>query len=88
MILSQYLINKNNFSGVAMIRIVYKGGCYDYSKWRLSNEYLFFYDDNFKIIHMLYITDCIKEIDDTHIVINYDNKYDIGLELFYGGAIL
>ena len=86
--LSEYIISKNDFTGVAMIRLAYNGISHDYSKWRINGQYIFFYDDNMKVSHILWTTDSIKLIDDTHVVIGHDNKHDIAMELFYGGAIL
>jgi hypothetical protein len=90
MTLSDYLTIKNKFAGVAMIRLVYNGISYDYSKWKISGQNIFFYDNELKVTHVLWTTENIKEIDDVHIIINpdIDPKYTIGLELFYGGAIL
>lgn len=90
MTLSDYLTTKNKFAGVAMIRLVYKGISYDYSKWKISGQNIFFYNDELKVTHVLWTTENIKEIDEVHIIINPDTdpKYTIALELFYGGAIL
>lgn len=85
--LSQYIIEKNDFGGVAMIRLVYNGLSHDYTKWRVNGQYIFFYDEHLKVAHILWTTDTIKVIDETSIVISHDNKHEIGLELFYGGAI-
>jgi hypothetical protein len=42
-----------------------------------------------KVGHILWTTEDITVIDETHIIINEgDDKYSVGLELFYGGAIL
>jgi hypothetical protein len=87
--LARYFKDKNNFDAVVMIRLVHDGVYEDYSKWITDNNYLFFFDDSMKISHILFLNDPIKEIDETHITINLDNpKFCIGLELFYGGAIL
>ena len=86
--LSQYIIEKNDFSGVAMIRLAYNGTSHDYSKWRVNGQYIFFYDNHLKVSHVLWTTDSIKVIDDTKIIVSHDGKDDIGMELFYGGAIL
>lgn len=90
MTLSDYLTAKNKFSGIAMIRLVYNGISYDYNKWKISGQNIFFYDDSLKVTHVLWTTDDIKEIDDVHVMINQDSdpKYIVALELFYGGAIL
>ena len=88
MTLLDYSTAKNKFSGVAMIRLSYNAGYYDYSIWKISGQNIFFYDENLKVCHVLWTTDPIKVIDDNHIVISQDDKYDIGLEFFYGGAIL
>ena len=87
--LVRYYQDKNLFDGVAMIRLVHDGVYEDYSKWVCDKNNLFFFDDSMKIGHILFMSDPIKEIDDTHITINPDNpKFCIGLELFYGGATL
>ena len=86
--LSEFIIDKNDFSEVAIIRLIYDGKSNDYSRWRVNGTYIFFYDDTMKVSHMLWTTDSIKVIDDNRIIINHDNKHDIALELFYGGAIL
>jgi hypothetical protein len=90
MTLSNYITTKNKFAGVAMIRLVYNGISYDYNKWKISGQNIFFYDDSLKVTHVLWTTDDITEIDDVHIIVNKDSdsKYTVGLELFYGGAIL
>jgi hypothetical protein len=85
--LATYYKDRNNFDGVAMIRLVHDGVYEDYSKWVVDNNYLFFCDNSMKLGHVVFLTDSIKEIDDTHILINPDNtKICLGLELFYGGA--
>ncbi len=87
--LARYYQDKNLFDSVSMIRLVHNGVYEDYLKWVSDKDNLFFFDDSMKIGHILFMSDSIKEIDDTHIIINPDNtKLSIGLELFYGGAIL
>jgi hypothetical protein len=41
-----------------------------------------------KVCHILWTTDKVSIIDENHITINIKNNDIIGLELFYGGAIL
>ena len=43
-----------------------------------------------KVGHVLWTTESSKEIDDNRIIINPDSdpKYTVGLEIYYGGAIL
>ena len=85
--LARYFADKGDFKSVAMIRLVHDGVYEDYSRWTVDNNNLFFFDDSMKVGHILFLTDPIKEIDDTHIRINLDNpKLCLGLELFYGGA--
>lgn len=87
--LARYFADKDNFKSVAMIRLVHDGVYEDYSRWTVDNNNLFFFDDRMKIGHILFLTDPIKEIDDTHITVNLDDpKFCVGLELFYGGAII
>jgi len=86
--LSQYVLEKNDFDGVAVIRLIYQEKYYDYSKWKISDQNIFFYDDNLKVTHVLWTTDSIELVDDIRIIIKHDNKHKIALELFYGGAIL
>jgi hypothetical protein len=81
--LSQWILDKNKFSGVSMIRLVYDGEASDYTRWKLNGQNILFYKDN-KIETSLDITYKIKIVDDLTIVVNNN----IGLELFYGGAIL
>jgi hypothetical protein len=85
--LARYYKDKNNFDGVAMIRLAHDGIYEDYSKWVSDSSYLFLFDNSMKIGHILLFTDPVKEIDDTHITINLDKpNLCLGLELFYGGA--
>lgn len=88
--LSEYLINKNDLGGITMIRLIYKETSFDYSKWKISGQNVFFYDNNLKVGHVLWTTDNVNIIDDTKITINADTdpKYTVQVELFYGGAIL
>jgi hypothetical protein len=88
MTLSEYLLSKNSFDGVAMIRLVYNGHSHDYTKWKVSGQNLFFFDTNMKVCHILWTTDTISVVDENHITIAIKNNETIGLELFYGGAIL
>jgi hypothetical protein len=89
MTLARYLQDKDKFSSVVMIRLVYDGKSHDYTRWKFSGQNIFFFDDNMKVSHVLWTTEDISEIDDTHVIINPDNtKLSIGLELFYGGATL
>lgn len=86
--LARYFADKNSFESIAVVRLVHDGVYQDYSRWTVNDNYLFFFDDSMKVNHILFLTDPIKEIDDTHITVNLDNpKLCIGLELFYGGAI-
>lgn len=85
--LARYFADKDGFKSVAMIRLVHDGVYEDYSRWTVDNNNLFFFDNSMKVGHILFFTDPVKEIDDTHIIINLDNaKLYVGLELFYGGA--
>jgi len=87
--LARYYEDKGGFDGVAIIRLVHDRVYEDYSRWISDKNNLFFFDDSMKVGHILFLNNSIKEIDDTHITINLDNpKLCIGLELFYGGAIL
>jgi hypothetical protein len=87
--LARYFSDKNNFESVVVVRLVHDGIYEDYSRWTADKNNLFFFDDSMKVGHILFLTDLVKEIDDTHITINPDNpKLCVGLELFYGGAIL
>jgi len=87
--LARYFADKNSFGSVAVVRLVHDGVYEDYCRWAVYNNNLFFFDDSMKVGHILFLTDPIKEIDDTHVVVNPDNsKLCVGLELFYGGAIL
>lgn len=85
--LNRYLLDKDHFNGVAMIRLAYNGGFWDYTKWRIADKYLFFFNENMQVSHMLWTNDLVKEIDSTHIIVD-DGISQIGLELFYGGSIL
>lgn len=86
--LSQYVLEKNDFDGVSMIRLIYNEKSYDYSKWKISGQNIFFYDNDLKVGHVLWTTDPAKVIDDNRIIVEHDTKNSIALELFYGGAIL
>lgn len=87
--LSDWINEKNKFDGVSMVRLVYDGRTHDYTRWKFSGQNIFFFHDDMKVGHILWTTEDINIIDETHIVINEGHdKYSIGLELFYGGAIL
>ena len=85
--LGQYYKDKSYFDGVSMIRLVYNGGYCDYTHWKSSGQNLFFFDEDMKASHILWTTDPLQIVDDTHAVYA-PGDYDIGFELFYGGAIL
>lgn len=80
----QWIKDKNKFNGVTMVRLVIDGKAYDYTRWKFSGQNIFFLDHDGVPSLALWTTDKIKIIDDNTIVVN--DK--IGLELFYGGAIL
>jgi len=90
--LSRYLQDKNQLSGVVMIRLVYNGKSYDYSAWKFSENNVFLFDENMRIDHILWKDDIITVVDETKIVLsmitNSGIKRMIALELFYGGAII
>lgn len=87
--LGEWIKDKNRFDGVSMIRLVKKGQAYDYTKWKFSGMNIFFYDQKGEVETILWTSDKVKIIDDNIIVINEDyGTSSIGLELFYGGAIL
>ena len=85
--LGQYYKDKSYFDGVSMIRLVYNGGYWDYTHWKSSGQNLFFFDEDMKASHILWTTDPLQIVDDTNAVYA-PGDYDIGFELFYGGAIL
>lgn len=85
--LARYIADKSDFVGVAMIRLVYNGGFWDYNHWKISGQNLFFFDENMRVGHILWTTDPIKEVDENHVVYCPDNRA-VGLELFHGGATL
>lgn len=85
--LKEYLLKNSRIDSVCMIRLVYNGGYWDYTIWSLHQSYWFFFDENMKVSHLLFLDQKIKEIDENHILYSPD-KYQIGIELFYGGAIL
>lgn len=85
--LGQYYKDKSYFDGVSMIRLVYNGGYWDYTHWKASGQNLFFFDENYKVGHVLCTTDPLQIVDDTHAIFA-PGDHNIGLELFYGGAIL
>ena len=85
--LSDYLLDKQNLVGVCMIRLTYNNGYWDYTRWKFSGQNIFFFNEDMKVGHILWTTDPIKLVDDTHAVYA-PGDYDIGFELFYGGAIL
>jgi hypothetical protein len=86
--LSDWIKNKNKFDGVSMIRLVYDGKAHDYTRWKFSGQNIFFFDNDMKVGHVLWTTESIKIIDETHIITNEGHIHSVGLELFYGGAIL
>jgi len=98
--LSDYLLDKQDLVGVCMIRLTYyshRRECrgparsralyWDYTRWKFSGQNIFFFNEDMRVGHILWTTDPIKVVDDTH-AIYVPGDYDIGLELFYGGAIL
>jgi hypothetical protein len=85
----EWIQDKNRFDGVTMIRLVLNGKAHDYTRWKFSGMNIFFYDQNGKVETILWTSEKVKVIDDNTIVINEDHgSCAIGLELFYGGAIL
>lgn len=87
--LARYILDKNNFDNIAMIRIIHNGIYEDFTKWRVENQNLFFFDNSMKISHILFTADNIEEVDDNHAIVNPNNsRFCVGLELFYGGASL
>lgn len=90
MTLAKYIQSKNNFDGVAMLRLNYAGQSYDYSNWRIVSPNLFFLDDNLNLKHILWFTDTVSVIDENIVSISLENhlKTEIHLEVFYGGATL
>lgn len=85
--LKEYLLSNSKIDGVCMIRLAYNGGYWDYTTWSFHQPYLFFFDENMKVSHLLFLDQKIREIDENHILYSPD-KYKIGIEFFYGGAVL
>jgi hypothetical protein len=85
--LKKYLDSKNQLSSIVMIRLAYNGSYQDYTKWRVSSENIFLFNDNLEINYILWLEDKVSIIDDTKILIetNHNIKENLGLELFYGG---
>lgn len=87
--IGQWIKDKDNFNSVSMIRLVKNGQAYDYTKWKFSGMNILFYNQHDEVDSIICISDKITIIDDNTIVINEDHGSSaIGLELFYGGAIL
>lgn len=87
MTLSDYILKNPQLDSIVMIRLIYNGGYWDYTNWKISGQNIFFFNEDMKVGHILWTTDTIKQVDDTHIIYQPENK-NIGLEFFYGGAIL
>ena len=86
--LSDCIKEKNKFDGVSMVRLIHDGQAHDYNRWKFSGQNIFFFENDMKVGHILWITENITVIDDNHIIINEGHEHSIGMELFYGGAIL
>jgi hypothetical protein len=72
-----------------MLRLVYDGGYWDYTKWRITTDNLFLFDNSMKISQILWLSDTVSIVDETKILVNAKNNTEesIGIELFYGGVI-
>jgi hypothetical protein len=87
--LSDWIKEKNKFDGVSMVRLIHNRQAHDYTKWKFSGQNIFFFENDMKIGHILWITENITVIDENRIIINEDNeKYTCALTIYYGGAIL
>lgn len=85
--LKQYIVNNTRLDSVCMIRLTYNETSWDYNNWSINDSNLFFFDEDMRVGHILSNNNPIKEIDETHIIYSPD-KHKMGLEFFYGGAIL
>jgi len=87
--LGRWIQDKQKFDGVTMIRLVKNKKVHDYIKWKFSGMNIFLYNQDNEVETILWTSDKIKIIDENTIVINEHHPSSaIGLEIFYGGAIL
>lgn len=90
--LSRYLQDKDQLSGVVMIRLAYNGKSYDYSAWKFSENNVFLFDEDMRIGHILCKDDTITIVDEIKFILsmvtNSGIKRMIVIELFYGGVII
>jgi hypothetical protein len=88
--LDQYIQDKNQLSGVAMIRLSHDNGYCDYTRWKLTDRHILLFDNAMKIDYILWLDEKVSIIDDnkSEITITGNNEYKMIIELFYGGAIL
>jgi len=82
--LGDYIKKQDDLSAVAMVRISVNGQIYDYTNWKLTAKKLYLFDENYKISHILWLSDLVTIKNDYEIILQ-NKKILIQIELFYGG---
>jgi hypothetical protein len=86
--LSQILSDKK-LSSVVMINIMnHNDNAYSYSLWKLEQDKLYLFDDEYKVGHLLYLDWDIQEIEPNTYYITTNQSFDLKIDLYFGGAVL
>jgi hypothetical protein len=86
--LSQVLSDKKLLS-VVMINIMnHNDNSYSYSLWKLEQDKLYLFDDEYRISNILFLDWDLEEIEPNSYYITTNQKYKLKIDLYYGGAIL
>jgi hypothetical protein len=86
--LSQALSDKK-LSSVVMINIMnHNDNSYSYSLWKLEQDKLYLFDDEYRISNILFLDWDLEEIEPNSYYITTNQKYKLKIDLYYGGAIL
>jgi hypothetical protein len=88
--LLSYIKEQNNFSSVAIIRIVVGEKTYDYTNWKITNKKMYLFNEDETIGHILWLNDTITHMNDYEIKVTRvgwsPRPKTLILEIFYGGA--
>jgi hypothetical protein len=83
--LSQILSDKK-LSSVAMINILnHNDNSYSYSLWKLEQDKLYLFDDEYRVGHFLFLDWNAEEIEPNSYYITTNQQHKLKIDLYFGG---
>ena len=76
-------------SSIVMISIIdHNGTNFTYSLWKLEDNKLYLFDNEYKLSHILFLDWKFEEIEPNSYFVTTNQNYKLKLDLYFGGALL